>query len=96
MVMGIREMSEIELVFRELLFGEGCWIGLIIIIAIIALTSEKSKIANIVFIPISVFIGILYFDNIADNDIFLWAGIIMFIVSALLIYHAISESGWKK
>ena len=88
----VEKMSDIAELFTELMFGEGCWLGLILIVAIITLTSAKSRIANIAFIPISVFIGILYFDNIEANNNFMWAGIIMFVVALLLGYKAISES----
>lgn len=84
-------MSEITELFTELLFGEGCWFGLILIVAIITLASAKSRIANIAFIPISVFIGILYFDNVDVSSNFMWAGIIMFIVASLLIFNAVQD-----
>lgn len=84
-------MSGIEDVFKELLFGSGAWLGLIIILVLIIGASERSKYAGACFIPVSLFIGIMYFDNVAVNENFMWAGVIMFIATILITYMTIGK-----
>lgn len=84
-------MSGIEEVFNELLFGSGAWLGLIIILVLIIGASERSKYAGVCFIPVSLFIGIMYFDNVAVNENFMWAGVIMFIETIVIVYMTIGK-----
>lgn len=67
--------------FNELLFGTGAWLGLILIVAIIALVTAKEKLTGGIFLPIAIFIGIEYFMNVPSNSNFMWAGIIMFVMA---------------
>lgn len=76
--------------FDTLLFGNGCWIGLIIIISIIILVTTKVKESSFLFLPISVFLAIQYYDNVGINSDFMWASIVMwFMVAWCLIVGAI-------
>lgn len=78
-------MTPVEEAFYELLFGQGAWLGLIFFIVMLFLLSARNKWANIICIPISIFIGIMYIDNVATNSNLMWGAIIMFITPVFLI-----------
>lgn len=83
--------GEFQEFFHELLFGTGSWLGLLLIIAIIMLVTAKEKLTAVFFLPITVFIGIEYFANVSADSNFMWAGIIMFVLSIYCLGVLIKE-----
>lgn len=77
-------MSEVEEAFQVLLYGEGAWIGLLLFMTVMIVIGAKSKWASILFIPLSVFIGISYLENVSVSSNFMWCAIMMFIMSISL------------
>jgi hypothetical protein len=67
--------------FNELLFGSGAWIGAIIIVSIIALTTLRTKLSGAIFMPICVFLGMEYFSKVPSNSNLMWIGILMYIMA---------------
>ena len=81
------QLSEVTEFFTELMFGEGKWIGLILILSIIILVSAKNKYASILFLPIMIFLGIEYANNVSASSDFYWSVIICFITSVFLVVN---------
>lgn len=71
--------------FNELLFGSGAWLGFLLIITIVLLLSLKVKYSSIILIPTTIMIGILYLENVAVNSNFMWATIIMFLLTPFML-----------
>jgi len=70
--------------FNALFYGEGSWLGLLLMIALIVGLVSKWKLAGGLFIPVSIFMGINYFNHDLG-----WHGLIMFLVAIfVLIYMA--------
>lgn len=67
--------------FNELMFGSGAWFGLILIIAIVIIVTAHKKISGVLFMPITIFIGIYYLQHLESNNMFIWGAIMMFITS---------------
>jgi len=83
--------GEFQELFNELLYGSGAWIGFLIILSIILLVSVSVKHSGIIFIPICIFIGIFYLDNVAVNSNFMWSAIIMFLLPFFLFFRLMKE-----
>jgi hypothetical protein len=77
--------------FNELLFGSGAWIGAIIIVSIVALTTLRAKLSGVIFMPICIFLGIEYFNKISSNSNLMWIGILMFIMAIYCLTMMIME-----
>jgi len=76
--------SLIDDAFNALFYGEGSWLGLLLMIALIVGLVSKWKLAGGLFIPVSIFMGINYFNHDLG-----WHGLIMFLVAIfVLIYMA--------
>jgi len=84
-------MSSISDVFTELLYGEGIWFGLLILLAIIIGISAKTKYGGLFCLPITVFLGIDYLGQ--GETYHLWGAIIMFITSVFLILNIAKQRG---
>jgi hypothetical protein len=85
-------MSDIELVFTELFYGSGIWLGLLIILSIVVALSYKSRYAGALCLPVTVFMGIDYITNYVDQYQ-LWASLIMFSASLFLVLHIATNKG---
>lgn len=82
-------MNPAEEFFNELMYGQyGAWFGFVLIVAIIVLVSAKTKIGGIAMLPIGLFIGIEYMNNVATNSNFFWSGIIMLILCPILAIYS--------
>jgi hypothetical protein len=76
--------SLVDDAFTALFYGAGSWLGLLLMIALIAGLVSKWKLAGGLFIPVSIFMGINYFNHDLG-----WHGLIMFLVAIfVLIYMA--------
>jgi hypothetical protein len=75
-------MSGIALVFDELFYGSGAWLGILLLLVIILGISLKTKYAGLLMIPVTVFLGIDYL-----TEDMLWHSIIMFITSVFVVIN---------
>lgn len=84
-------MSEITEIFTELFYGEGAWLMLILFVAMILVISIKVKYSVVIFIPISIFLGLNYLDNASASNNLLWCALIMWILPLFLILFEIQK-----
>jgi len=56
-------MSEVQQAFRELLFGSGAWLGLLLILVITVGLLRRWRHSAVFLIPIMIFLGIDYLDE---------------------------------
>ena len=75
-------MSSIALVFGELFFGSGSWLGILLLLVIILAISLKTKYAGVLMIPVTIFLGIEYLSKGMP-----WHTIIMLITSVFVILN---------
>jgi len=83
--------NEAQEFFQELLYGEGAFLGLILILSIVILVTYKYKNAGILFIPICIFMGIQYLGNISASSNFMWCAIIMFLAVPFLLFRMVDK-----
>lgn len=72
-------MSTFEALFEQLLFGDGAWIGLILILAICFLVSYKVKYSGVVFSFVLLFLSIEYYGEISASSNFMWSFVLCLI-----------------
>jgi len=78
------EIMAIEEIFYELFFGSGGWLGLLLLLTIIVLLGMKSKVLAVLFIPLSIFLGVTYIQNVDPSNNLMWGGILMFLATIFL------------
>lgn len=76
--------NTIQITFQELFYGSGAWLGLLLLLILLILLSLKVKFANLLTVPITIFLGIEYLSN----DL-MWHGFIMFLSSIFLILNLV-------
>ncbi len=81
--------SEVAAAFNELFYGSGAWLGILILELIIISGSLKSKWASVLFLPITVFMGIDYLDNVTVNTNQVWLAVIMFFTAIFLVFNLV-------
>jgi len=81
----------IEELFTELFFGSGCWLGAIILILFIYVGAYLNKYLRLLFIPVSIFLGIWYINNMGLNTDLQWIALIFFITPIILVIMLIKE-----
>lgn len=79
--------SLIDDAFNALFYGAGSWLGLLLMIALIVGLVSKWKLAGGLFIPVSIFMGINYFNHDLG-----WHGLIMFLVAIFVLIYMAFES----
>jgi len=84
----------IEEIFNELFFGSGGWLGLLLLLTIIVLLGIKSKVLAVLFIPLSIFLGITYLQNVDPSSNLMWGGILMFLATVLLTVRLAKDDSW--
>jgi hypothetical protein len=82
-------LTVISVVFSELFYGSGSWLGLLLYLSIIIGLMRVSKEASLIMLPVSVFLAIDYFGRAG----FVWYGIIM---TCVCIFIVLSIMGNKK
>lgn len=75
--------------FSVFLYGGGGWLGLIVIMSIIVLVVYKVKLSGMLFMVVSIFIGITYLENVAVNSNLMWCAIMMFLTALYCIFLTI-------
>jgi len=86
-VEAIPAVTEYEL-FNELLFGNGAWLGLLIILCICFFVTHFVKYSSLGFSVALVFIGISYLTNATDNTLIYMALICWAMIPLLLFIEA--------
>lgn len=86
-VESIPAVSEYEL-FNELLFGNGAWLGLLIILCICFFVTHFVKYSSLGFSVALIFIGISYLNNASDNTLVYMALICWAMIPLLLFIEA--------
>lgn len=77
-------MNDVEIAFNELFYGSGMWLGILILLGLILTLVLKNKIACVLGIPITLFLGIDYITN-AETQSHYWGAIIMFFSTVMLV-----------
>ena len=78
--------TEIEEAFFELFFGvQGGWIGFLIVASIMLLVTAKVKYAGIMFMVVSVFMGIMMAEELAVNNNLMWCMLMYFSMPIFLL-----------
>lgn len=78
-------MNDIELAFYELFFGvQGGWIGFILVASIMLLVTAKVKPAGILFMVVSVMMGVMMAGELAVNNDLMWCMLMYFVMPAFL------------
>lgn len=72
-------MSEIDEVFRALLFGEGFWLGFLIITSVCLLVANRIKYSGSIFVMVLIFLGLEYSENLVSSSNKMWGIVLCFI-----------------
>ena len=75
------EMSFLE----NLFFGEGFWFMLIIILAVITIAVFIVPYCGILFLVITIFLGIEYLAKLPQNSNYMWGALVMFLTPIYII-----------
>ena len=75
--------NDVAIAFQELFYGEGIWLGILLILAIVTGLTMKNRYATVLCLPVTIFMGINYLQNGTGNQ--LWGAIIMFCATIFLV-----------
>jgi len=78
--------GEFQEFFTELLYGTGCWIGITIMLAFFVAITVKWKHSSVLFLPITIFMGIEYLDRDLG-----WQALIMFLSGIFMLFYLVKE-----
>lgn len=78
--------------FEELLFGEGFWLGLILIVAIGLYIGSRVKFSGLLFIIIYVFLAIEYINKLSANSAQMWGIIVCLVASLFSTYQLYDDA----
>lgn len=82
-------LSAISDVFTELFTGTGSWLGLLLLLTFIIGITFAWKYGGLLMLPVSIFLGMYYFDNALG-----WHGLIM-ILSAIFTLASVINTARK-
>jgi len=68
-------------IFTEFLYGSGAWLGLTVILTLMIIATAINRWASLLFLPVTLFMGIAYLINVPVDSNFLWGALIMFMGS---------------
>jgi len=68
--------------FISLLFGQGAWLGVLIILMFVVALMLAWKYSGVLLIPVTIFLGIAYLGE----DLF-WHSIIMFLSAVFIMFY---------
>jgi hypothetical protein len=88
----VAEQSSAFQWFHELFYGSAKWLTLIIMLAVIIAVSTVYPIGGILFLPITIFLGFDYFNNIPGSSDFLWGALMMLFASIYVLVMAIRKA----
>ena len=78
-------------IWTELLFGEGFWLGFILIEAVLFIISTSSKLGGFFSGAMATLMFIVYYQNISSNSFEYWGMILMGITAFFHILIGFSE-----
>ena len=78
--------------WHELFYGEGKWFGIIVMLAIIIVVCKKAPYAAILFMPITIFLALDYFNKIPSDNNFIWAALVMLFASVFILLSIIQKA----
>ena len=79
-------LTDISQAFYELFLGsQGGWLGFILVASIMLLVTAKVKYAGILFMVVSVMLGVMMSQELAVNSNLLWCMIMYFSMPFFLI-----------
>ena len=79
-------MNDIQLAFYELFFGiQGGWIGFLLVASIMLLVTAKVKHAGILFMVVSVMMGVMMNEELAVNNDLIWCMLMYFSMPIFLL-----------
>ena len=79
--------------FEALFFGSGAWLGILLFVTVVFLLSALNKWANVLCIPLSIFIGIWYLDNLEVSNNMMWGAICMLLSPVFLTVMLAEKKG---
>jgi len=74
--------NEIAEAFTELFYGSGAWLGLLLYLTIIISLTYIWKKSGVFFIPVTVILGIQYFNNDLG-----WHSLIMWLTTIMIFFQ---------
>lgn len=80
-------LSDMNSVFDALFFGNGSWLGILLIIMFSVGLTFAFKYVGLLMLPVTFFMAIEYF-----NEALGWHGLIMILTSIFVIIHVAIES----
>jgi hypothetical protein len=78
--------------FHEFFYGSAKWLTLIVTLAIVIAVSTVFPYGGILFLPITIFLGIDYFNNIPSSSDFMWGALMMLFASIYVLMMAIRKA----
>lgn len=82
--------------FEQLLFGDGFWLGLLLILAIIFFVSYKVRYVGGLFAIALIFIAIEYNNALSASSNRMWAMVICFVAVIFLITMVVAQISNRK
>ena len=86
------ETTEATSWFQELFYGTAKWITLTILLAIIIAISTIFPYGGVLFLPITIFLGFDYFDNVPASSDFMWGALMMLFASIYVVLMIIRKA----
>lgn len=84
--------STVKQWFYELFFGSAKWLTLTVTLAIIIAIATWNGYAGIIFMPLTVFLSVWYFQNVPASSDFTWGAIIMMVSTIYILAMAIRKA----
>ena len=78
-------MSGIADVFTELFFGEGKWLGLILVVSFILVMCWRKREAAFIFLPITILMGLEYLETVSFSDPFFYGALTLMFMPLFII-----------
>jgi len=75
-------MSTVDEAFKALLYGQGAWVALILLIILIVGVAYTRRTIGVLMVPITILLGIEYLNNKLG-----WHAMIMFLTCVFIIFH---------
>jgi hypothetical protein len=88
----VTEQSSAFQWFHELFYGSAKWLTLTATLAIIIAVATVFPLGGILFLPITIFLGFDYYQNIPGSSDFLWGALMMLFASIYILVMAIRKA----
>ena len=79
-------LSTINQVFQALFYGDGSWLGVLLLLSIIVGLLLRWKYMGALLLPITIFLALDYLNHSLG-----WQSLIMFLTSTFIILYLINE-----